>query len=341
MPSSPPRVSHVAVGFSKALLTDLDQLLPPGTVLVLEEPEVIAARDAVTKAKAHPCVAAVQAAPTQDEPRAERLVKLIRRPPRVKAVIPAVEYGVVGAAVLADAWQLPGAGPSAARILRDKIAMRSAATTLDQPRWMVAGSPGDVANFRARHGGRCVLKPASRQASLGVQVLDRDDDATAAWQRCTGADEPMLRASYPRPGRYLVEERLDGPEVSVETLVHAGQAGFTNITAKSVQPGISPVELGHVVPARLAPQVAAALAECVRELVRVTGYQSGVLHSEWILVRAGRTSSSAPPGCRATTSTCSSTSSTVAGCTEDYLAVLEGRGRFRPARVQARRRSGS
>ena len=281
-----PDVTHVLVGFSKGVLTDLDDLLPAGAVLVLDELDVIKARGAFEKARAHPCVAGIMAAPTQDEPHAERLTQLLDRPPRVQAVIPSVEYGVVGAAVLAHAWGLPGAGPAAARTLRDKIAMRAAAdaSLLAQPQWRIAEAVRDVEEFRDRYGGGCVVKPANRQASLGVRVLGRDDDAVEAWQHCTHADEPMLRARYALPGSYLVEQRLDGPEVSVEALVHSGRVGFTNITAKAVQPGISPVEMGHVVPAGLAPGVEAALAACVQELVRVTGFQYGVLHSEWILV---------------------------------------------------------
>jgi len=284
-----PGVTHVAVGFSQALLTGLDELLPAGSVLVLEEPDVIEARGVLAKARAHPCVAGIMAAATQDELHAERLAESLPRPPRVRAVIPAVEYGVVGAAVLAHAWGRPGAGPAAARTLRDKIAMRAAAdaSRLAQPQWRIAEAVRDVEEFRDRYGG-CVLKPANRQASLGVRVLDRDDDAAEAWWHCTHADEPMLRARYAFPGSYLVEQRLNGPEVSVETLVHSGRAGFTSITATAVQPGVHPVEVGHVVPADLTPEAEAALAACVRELVRITGFQYGVLHSEWILVEACR-----------------------------------------------------
>jgi len=328
-----PGVTHVLVGFSKGVLADLDDLLPAGAVLVLDEPDVIKARGALEKAKAHPCVAGIMAAATQDEPHAERLTELLDRPPRVQAVIPAVEYGVVGAAVLAHAWGLPGAGPAAARTLRDKIAMRAAADAsgLAQPQWAIAETVHDVEEFRERHGGRCVLKPANRQASLGVRVLGPDDSAAEAWQHCTHADEPMLRARYALPGRYLVEQRLNGPEVSVEALVHSGQVGFTNITAKAVQPGTSPVEMGHVVPAGLAPGVEAALAASVRELVRITGFQYGVLHSEWILVEA----------CRPHLIECAARlpgdsidlliDLAYGGrFTGDYLAVLEGRGPIPP-----------
>jgi biotin carboxylase len=279
-------VTHVAVGFSHALLTELDTLLPSGSVLVLEEPDVIEARNVAARINTHPCVAGLFAAATQDEPGAERLTMLIDRPPNVRAVIPAIEYGVVCAAVLARAWGLPGAGPAAARTLRDKISMRSAADTsrLAQPAWNVAKSAYDVDEFRRRFQGRCVLKPANRQASLGVRLLDRGDDAEQAWRHSTQADEPTMRAKYALPPRFLVEQRLDGPEVSVEALVHEGQVGFTNITSKTVTQGLSPVEIGHIVPAALPPTTEAALARNVRELVRITGFEYGVLHSEWILV---------------------------------------------------------
>lgn len=98
--------------------------------------------------------------------------------------------------MLAHAWGLPGAGPAAARTLRDKIAMRAAADAggLAQPRRGIAESVRDVKEFRDRYRGRCVLRPANRQASLGVRVFDWEDDAVEAWQHWTYADEPMLRA---------------------------------------------------------------------------------------------------------------------------------------------------
>lgn len=322
-------VTHVSVGFSQALLTDLDTLLPSDAVLVLEEPDVIEARDVRERITTHPCVAGLLAAATQDEPEAERLIPLLNRPPNVRAVIPAVEYGVVGAAVLADAWGLPGAGTAAARTLRDKISMRTAAeaSRLAQPRWMIANSVRDVEEFRSRFRGRCVLKPANRQASLGVRLLDPDDDAVQAWEHSTHADEPTMRARYALPARFIVEQRLDGQEVSVEALVHGGQVGFTNITAKAVQRGISPVEVGHVVPAALAPTVAAALADDVRELVRVSGFEYGVLHSEWILVENRR-----PHFIECAARLPGDSIDTLIDLAygghlmQDYLAVLDGRG---------------
>ncbi|MEU6818474.1 ATP-grasp domain-containing protein [Streptomyces sp. NPDC046860] len=280
-----PGVTHVLVGYSPVMLGKLDGLLPAGSVLVLEEPDVIEARGIAGLADRHACVAALLPAPTQDEAHPERVVRAVPRPPRVRAVVPVVEYGVVAAAALAEEWGLPGAGVKAAHLLRDKGLLRAALTSsgTPQPDWAPATGPGTVAAFRAAHGGEAVLKPAARQASLGVQLLGPDDDVTAAWAHTTGADEPTLRARRPEPARCLVEQRLRGPEVSVEAVVHEGVVGFLNITAKTVQDSRHPVETGHTVPAPLPEDTAAELRRSLVRLAESIGFRSGVLHSEWLL----------------------------------------------------------
>ncbi|MFG3525907.1 ATP-grasp domain-containing protein [Streptomyces sp. NPDC047917] len=279
-------ITHVLCGFSKGLISDLDDLLPARSVLVVEDEHVAAVRDVHRRAARHPCVAQVVHAPVQNERDPAGTVRAVHRPERVRAVVPATEYGVVAAAALAEAWGLPGAGTRAAAVLRDKTALRAHADSagLPQPRWRPAESAEDVIAFRSGHGGRCVLKPADLQASLGVRLLDEDDDVSSAWKATTSAGEPKMRSPHAGPGRFLVEERLFGPEVSVECLVDRGELLFVNVTEKLLHPGPAPVELGHVVPASLPPGVAGELTRLMGLLVESTGFGSGVLHAEWILV---------------------------------------------------------
>ncbi|GAA2149841.1 hypothetical protein GCM10009760_43470 [Kitasatospora kazusensis] len=284
-PAVPDSVTHVLVGYSPVMLGKLDELLPAGSVLVLEEPAVIAARGIREQIAGNRCVAALLPTPSQDEANPGRVAEALPRPAGVRVVVPVVEYGVVVAAALADAWDLPGAGLGAARVLRDKSLLRAAVdgTDIAQPGWALVTGPAEVEEFRARHGGECVLKPANRQASLGVQLLGPDDDIEAAWAHTTGADEPTLRAQYPDAARFLAEQRLRGPEVSVEALVTNGTIHFLNVTAKSVQDARYPVETGHALPADLPECLRNALGESLAALVKSTGFRTGVLHSEWIL----------------------------------------------------------
>ncbi|WP_164545279.1 ATP-grasp domain-containing protein [Antribacter gilvus] len=279
----------VTSGFSKGLLADLDKLVPAGSVVVLEERDVIVVREVERRAAKHPCVAEVRAVPIQDEDAIESATAGVERPSTLRAVIPAVEYGVVAAAALAERWCLPGAGLHAARRLRDKRLLRRAAEAagISQPAWREVRDAEDLAGFRTTRDA-CVLKPANRQASLGVLRLGAEDDTVAAWTVASAVEEPRARASSAPPTAYMVEELLVGPEVSVEALVVAGSVTFANVTAKAVAEGRHPVETGHLVPAPLPTEVGRRLRAAMTSLVRAVGFRDGVLHAEWILVDGSR-----------------------------------------------------
>ncbi|MER5640350.1 ATP-grasp domain-containing protein [Kitasatospora sp. NPDC002227] len=279
------QVTHVLVGYSPVMLAKLDTFLPPRSVLVLEEPGVIEARGAAAAVAGLRCVAELRPAPTQDEEHPERVIEAVERPAGVRVVVPAAEYGVVIAAALAEAWGLPGASPKAAKVLRDKAVLRAtvAGSEIGQPAFATVTSAEEVEAFRAAYGRQVVVKPANRQASLGVQLLDEQDDSAAAWAHAVEADEPALRATYEGAARFLVEQRLYGPEVSVEAIVHEGLVGFVNVTAKSVQDSKYPVETGHALPADLPSEVNDALRQAIQQLATVVGFCNGILHAEWIL----------------------------------------------------------
>lgn len=279
-------VEYALVGYSHAITCQLDRILPARSVVVIEEPHVISARNVLAETADIASVAGIVSAPTQSEVDIERIADIVGRPPHLRAVIPTVEYGVVAAAALAEAWDLPGSGVQAARILRNKLRLRKAAAAagIAQPEWAEATGPEDVAAFRDTHGGRCVLKPANRQASLGVQLLEADDDVEAAWKHTTVADEPRIRARYLTDARYMTEARLIGSEVSVEALVRDGDPVFFNATAKTVAPGRYPVELGHTVPASVPASIRQRLEAETRSLISCTGFYDGIIHAEWILV---------------------------------------------------------
>jgi biotin carboxylase len=271
----------VVVGHNARLLSALDRA-GRHRVVVVEEPDLVASKGGAAALADARCVVDVIECPYQQS---DALLEL--RIARPAAVVPGQEYAVTAAAALADRWRLPGAGPAAA-LLRDKLLLREATgrAGMSAPAWREVHSASDVATFIRRHGA-AVLKPANRQASVGVHLLCPGDDVPAAWRACTDAEEPAALAHRPMCRRYMVEERLRGDEVSVEALVRAGTVLFLNATGKHVLPGARPVERGHDVPAPLPEQAPAALADSTRQLVRATGFQTGMLHAEFKL-RRGR-----------------------------------------------------
>ena len=277
-------VGTVVVGYSSLILGALDGHVPERSVLILEEPEMIETRDIERKAAAHPSFAGVIPTPIHRESGTPGIADVVA-PPNVVAVLSPTDYGVVWAAELAEAWGLPGAGVRAARLFRDKLRLREAMNGLvRQPAWTAVESLAQMEAFAAVHPAGVVLKPSNLQGSLGVHVLHDNVGLDAAWLGCVTAAEPKYRSTGATPPRYLVESLVEGPEVSVEAFVHEGEVLFVNLTAKEVQPGLHPVELGHAVPAPgLSVHVTQALHDATAALVRGSGFRTGAIHSEWIL----------------------------------------------------------
>lgn len=282
--TAPPSAGrYLVVGCGLGLLGELDKVLPAGSVTVVDETDLLDAGDLRAKAMAHPCVAEVVDGPAQ---RHDGLLPLPADAlAGTVAVIPSWEYTVVTAAACAETAGVPGAGLKAARTLRDKVRLREAgaAAGLPQPRFAEVTGVADIRAFAAAHDGDLVLKPADRQAGVGVRLLAPGDDPAAAWERTRAADDAKLRSAGFTPGRFLVEERLHGPEISAELLVADGEVRWLNVTDKSVWPGPFPVEAGHTLPSPRPAALWDRVAEANRALVEAVGFRTGVLHSEWIL----------------------------------------------------------
>ncbi|MGK5113681.1 ATP-grasp domain-containing protein [Geodermatophilus sp. CPCC 205506] len=281
----------VFVGFNSAYLRAIEGRAPTGGIVVLEEPDIIRKRSLAGAADAFDCLDRIVPVAYQQSSDVLEAGAAVAGQRSVAAVVPGLEYAVPAAAALAAELGLPGATEPAAQALRDKIQLRQAAEAggVRNPDWREVHGPDDVLAFA---GGRpVVLKPANRQASVGVVLLDAVDPVStrAAWEHACRAHERTQVPDRELAWRYMVEERLRGPEFSVEALVRAGSVIFENVTAKTVVPGPYPVELGHLVPAPLERTTRAAFAAATRSLVAAIGFDTGILHAEWILTEHGPT----------------------------------------------------
>ncbi|GHD52726.1 ATP-grasp domain-containing protein [Streptomyces galbus] len=281
----------VFVGYNAAYLRAIDGSVPSGSVVVIEEPDIIRKRELHDAASRFDCLDRIVPASYQQSAGALDLAAELTATRPVAAVVPGLEYAVPATAALAEKLGLPGATEAAAQALRDKVRLRevSGAGGVRNPRWREVHGPADILEFA--DGGPVVVKPANRQASVGVQLLDSVDEATAAeaWERTSSAAEYEQVPDRELAWRFLAEERLRGPEFSVEALVREGEVVFENVTAKTVVPGPYPVEQGHLLPAPLDPGTQEAFGTAIRKLVAATGFGTGILHAEWILTEDGPT----------------------------------------------------
>ncbi|MFF4960953.1 ATP-grasp domain-containing protein [Streptomyces sp. NPDC001222] len=277
------------VGFNRPLIAELNAIMPRASLTVLEEPNVYQRKGLAAVREVTECISEVILAPYQQSEHflPEVLAAHARAP--FSAVLPGQEYGVTPAAIVAARLGLPGAGIESARILSDKLLLREVTSKagMAAPMFLEVHKFEDVEAFLSRSDGRAVLKPANRQASLGVTVIDSAEEAEYAWTQLVTAEEPRQVSDRAWHHRYLIEERLHGPEVSVEALVVSGRINFSNVTQKITAGGSHPVETGHVLPAPLAATVEQLLRESMEALVDAVGFDTGILHAEWI-IQGGR-----------------------------------------------------
>ncbi|MDJ0346702.1 ATP-grasp domain-containing protein [Streptomyces sp. H10-C2] len=185
---------------------------------------------------------------------------------------------------LAEHLGLPGNSPAAVGAARDKATSRQSFMTSDVPSaastWV--HSMAAAASAAERIGGYpVVLKPAAHADSAGVVRVDTITDLPAAWSiTCAAA-----AAQGPDGEGVLLEEFLDGPEISVTTVTQNGQTRAVAVIHKTVAFAPHLVETAHGVTAGdpLLPTVAPIAAAALRAV----GITHGVSHVEMRLTDTG------------------------------------------------------
>lgn len=278
----------VLIGYSHALLLQLADVLPDGSVVVIEEPDLAIRRDVARLSQDQPAMSRVILWEYQ---RAGSMAGLLAAEPSLqiaRAVLPGIEYAVGAAADLADLLSLPGAGTNAGLIFRDKARQRAlaAAVGLRNPDHEVIDDAVAGIDFLTRHAGRCVIKPTARQASLGVRFINEPGDVAPAIGHASAVAEDHLSPDRGIESDLLIERAVDGTEFSVEMLLTRSRPCFSNVTAKLLLPGPFPVELGHRVPGATADD-ADDLIAATACLAAAAKFTDGILHAEWIVDSSG------------------------------------------------------
>ncbi|SBT53095.1 Biotin carboxylase [Micromonospora auratinigra] len=279
------RDEMVMFGASFGSLAWFDQELPAGSVVLIEEPDVIRRRGLDRYCAELPLTSRVVAAEYQTGLDVDALLDREPGLAAARLVMPGQEYAVGAAARLAERLGLPGAGVAAADIFTDKHRMRLLAdgAGLANPAYELVDHPDRAVRFARRHGGRCVLKPTRRSGSLGVQLVGDPAEIGPAWARSADPEPSAEATERGLPTEVLVEQLLVGTEHSVELLVADGEVLFANVTDKRIVGGRFPVETGHTVPSALPAATCRALTDAAVRLAHAAGFRSGMLHSEWIL----------------------------------------------------------
>jgi biotin carboxylase len=206
--------------------------------------------------------------------------------PLVDGITSFSDYHTEIAAAAAERLGLPSPGVEAVRTANHKPSLRELLG--DQPcnvSHMVVTDAGQLDDAAARLGFPMVAKPPAEAISYGVLRVDDEAGLRAAYDQLSRIRRSLR--GQPRPGDVLLEQYVDGPEVSVESMTVGGRTGFYGITAKHLGPPPTFLETEHTFPAVLDATVTDAVLETVASVLTQIGYRQGPAHTELRLTAAG------------------------------------------------------
>lgn len=124
----------------------------------------------------------------------------------------------------------------------------------------------------------CIIKPTDNAGSHGVAKVHN-------FQELLGNYEYAHQCS--RHGKVIIEEYLDGPEVSVEVMVVDGKVNILQITDKITTEAPHFVELGHTQPSQLPLTTQEAIREVTIAACNAIGIDKGPAHVEMKVTQTG------------------------------------------------------
>ena len=117
----------------------------------------------------------------------------------------------------------------------------------------------------------CIIKPTDNAGSHGVAKVNSFVDLQNSY-------EYSLKNS--RHGNVIVEEYLEGPEVSVEVMVVSGEVHILQITDKLTTGAPYFVEMGHSQPSMLSPEIQGQIRNVATSACLAVGIDKGPAHVE-------------------------------------------------------------
>lgn len=197
------------------------------------------------------------------------------------AIIAVNEAGVLSAASASQRLGLRGLHPDTALKALDKGMMRQVwrESNLSQPDFVVVDSAEKISEAAARIGYPLIIKPTMNWGSRGISRVESPDDLQWSMD---------FAAKHQRSGNIIVEQCIDGTEMTIEGLM---KDGFVSILAKSDkehQPHPKfRVAMGLNYPAKFDESILKQADELIISAAKALGIDNCAIHSE-VMVLDGK-----------------------------------------------------
>lgn len=180
---------------------------------------------------------------------------------------------------LAEQLHLPGIPLAVAENATDKARMRARFRSqgVPCPRFFTIG-PGAPARRPEGFDFPLVVKPVDNMGARGVRRVDREEDFAAAVGDA---------ATQSRTSQVIVEEFMEGPELSLDAVIYRGQVTVCGVADRHICFPPFFVEMGHTMPSALEPEVLREAEEVFKAGIRALGIRNGAAKGDIKITPAG------------------------------------------------------
>jgi biotin carboxylase len=208
----------------------------------------------------------------------------------VEGVVNCSESCLRTQAALCERYGVPGIDAETVAVCRDKQLMMRRFEEHGVPigRRRVVTKVEDIPAAVRAVGCPGVLKPSTGVASLFTVRFDSEDELDRWFAQFDAAAAGHASAAIREmDGRWLVEEYLDGPAFSVESLTLGRETTHVAVCQKGEMSQPFFLETGHTCPAPVDAETRAEMTDVAGRAIRALGIADGITHAEMKLTSRG------------------------------------------------------
>lgn len=139
------------------------------------------------------------------------------------------------------------------------------------PKFIVVNTKEEYLDGICKFNNKFIVKPADSSGSRGIFLVENKKDILDAYNHSL---------KYSTTGEVLIEEFMEGPEVSVESITINGETQVIAITDKYTTGPPHFVELGHNIPSRLSNEIKVSIEAVAKQAISALGINTGPSHTE-------------------------------------------------------------
>jgi len=217
---------------------------------------------------------------TRDIPGSVRVAKSQNEITPISAVLTVGTDASMTVAAVANALNLPGIKYEDAEAATNKIKMRMRFKEhgVPSPKFLPVWSLSD-----AKKAGKIlkfpnVIKPSDNMGARGVIRVDNLNQLPDAFKFAKNASPS---------GELIMEEFMDGPELSIDAIIHKDEITITGIADRIIEYPPYFIETGHTMPSNMPREIQDAVSEVMKQGIRALGIDIGAAKGDIKITKNG------------------------------------------------------